>query len=250
MASSPAASYLDAVNDQVWSRSQFGTGAKCNYVTNAISESFNAWINKARGLPIVEMVDMIRGKIMERMYYRNNLGRRWKGKLVPKAFKYVQILVKDIGNYIVRRIGAIPSRDQWVKVEVPFSIGPPKTVRPRGRPRKNRIRDPNEKKKRSHKCTRCKEFGHHRSSCKNPIGQSQGEEVSGRGRGRGRERGRNTRFIQREDGQGSNVNYPRTHNESNEGSTMGGSGDKGIGGTQSLWNGINIQTGGGSCVVE
>ncbi|KAK1317425.1 hypothetical protein QJS10_CPA05g02367 [Acorus calamus] len=40
----------------------------------------------------------------------------------------------------------------------------------RGRPKKKRIRDPN-KKKRRHKCTRCKEFGHHRSSCKNPIAE-------------------------------------------------------------------------------
>ncbi|KAK1314179.1 hypothetical protein QJS10_CPA06g00735 [Acorus calamus] len=62
------------------------------------------------------------------------------------------------------------SKDMWEKVDLPFIVGPPKTIRPRGRPKKKRIRDPNEKKRR-HKYTRCKGFGHHRSSCKNPIAE-------------------------------------------------------------------------------
>ncbi|KAK1312845.1 hypothetical protein QJS10_CPA07g00549 [Acorus calamus] len=52
-------------------------------------------------MPIVDMVETIRHKIMERMSHRRCLGRKWK--LVPKAFKYVQNVVKDIGEYIVRR---------------------------------------------------------------------------------------------------------------------------------------------------
>ncbi|KAK1266593.1 hypothetical protein QJS04_geneDACA002546 [Acorus gramineus] len=103
MTSSAAAKYLEDVTDQACSRSQFGTRLKCNYLTNNISVSFNAWINKARGLSIVDMVDMIRQQIMERMDHRRIFGIKWKGKLVPKAFKYVQNLVKDIGGYIVRR---------------------------------------------------------------------------------------------------------------------------------------------------
>ncbi|KAK1268815.1 hypothetical protein QJS04_geneDACA008314 [Acorus gramineus] len=56
-----------------------------------------------RQMPIVDMVETIQHKIMERMHHRHGLGRKWKGKLVPKAFKYVQSIVKDIGEYIVRR---------------------------------------------------------------------------------------------------------------------------------------------------
>ncbi|KAK1311951.1 hypothetical protein QJS10_CPA07g00558 [Acorus calamus] len=64
------------------------------------------------------------------------------------------------------------------------------TVRPRGRPKRNRIRDPNEKNKRRHMCTRCKEYGHHISTCKNPISNdSQGSGTVGRGSARGRGRG-------------------------------------------------------------
>ncbi|KAK1272971.1 hypothetical protein QJS04_geneDACA024735 [Acorus gramineus] len=76
--------------DAVWSRHQFGITGKCHYITNNLSESFNAFIGEPRQLPIVELIDMIRQKIM-------------------------------------------------VKLD--------KSRRPRGRPKKKRIRDPNEFKK-------------------------------------------------------------------------------------------------------
>ncbi|KAK1289148.1 hypothetical protein QJS10_CPB18g00660 [Acorus calamus] len=74
-----------------------------HYLTNNISESFNAWINKARVLPIVEMVDTIRQKIMERMNSRRVMGSKWKGRIVPIAVKYIQSITEDIGEYEVRR---------------------------------------------------------------------------------------------------------------------------------------------------
>ncbi|KAK1322802.1 hypothetical protein QJS10_CPA02g01268 [Acorus calamus] len=154
MASSPTASYLDAINDQMQ-----------NHGENASSKNF---------------------------------GTRWRGKLVPKAFKYVQSLVKDIGEYIVRR------NDDY----------------------------------------RAQEYGHHRSSCKNPIGISQRGEVGGRDRGRGRGRGRSTRFIHRDDDQVSGVACnTQSHSVGVQRSNMGGTPEMGQG--QGFWNGINISTGGG-----
>ncbi|KAK1276034.1 hypothetical protein QJS04_geneDACA012903 [Acorus gramineus] len=200
-ASASAAAYLDAIKDQVWSRHQFRTAAMSHYLTNNISESFNAWINKARQLHIVELVDTIRGMIMVRMNHRRCLGKKWKGKLVPKAFRYVQQICKEKGSYIVRRssdmkaevvgpyhtcvvnledktcscrawqvsglpcehaatfitsvrgldisdfvddcysvqkfrsayaipVGAMPGKELWHRVKLPFVVGPPKTIRP------------------------------------------------------------------------------------------------------------------------
>ncbi|KAK1285412.1 hypothetical protein QJS10_CPB20g00814 [Acorus calamus] len=63
----------------------------------------------------------------------------------------------------------MPGREMWGRVELPYVVGPPKTIRPRGRPKKKRIRDPNEKRKSRHKCTRCSQFGHHKNTCKNSI---------------------------------------------------------------------------------
>ncbi|KAK1283102.1 hypothetical protein QJS10_CPB21g01322 [Acorus calamus] len=322
MSDKDKAHYLEAVIDQRWSRSQYGTGAKCNYVTNNISESFNAWINKVRGLPILEMVDMIRHKMMERMDRRRSLGRKWRGKLVPKAFKYVQNLVLDIGGYIVRRsddhraevvgpditcvvrldertctcrewqisglpcvhaaafitgvrgldicdfvhdfhtlekfrqsyacaMGPMPNRDEWVKINPSFSVSPPKTVRPRGRPRKNRIKNPDEQRKRRHMCTRCKEVGHHKSSCKNPIRYSQMSEGSGRGTGRGhgrrngRGRGRVGRVSTIFSNMGGAYHSEKSSMESmdGEGSTMGGN-EQTIRDTQNSWAGMNVEASG------
>ncbi|KAK1280251.1 hypothetical protein QJS04_geneDACA014934 [Acorus gramineus] len=150
------------------------------------------------------------------MNHRRSLGKEWRGKLAPKAFKYVQNLVKGIGDYIMRRsddqktevvgpkivcvvrldektctcrvwqvsVGPMPSREEWEKVDLPFIVYPPKTVRPRGRPKRNRIRDPNEKNKRRNMCTRCREYGHHISTCTNPISNdSQGSGTVARGHG-------------------------------------------------------------------
>ncbi|KAK1302025.1 hypothetical protein QJS10_CPB12g00598 [Acorus calamus] len=210
MASTISAQYLDVVIDQAWSRSHFRIGEKYNYVTKNIPKFFNAWINKVRGFFIIEMVDMIRHKMMERMDHIRAFRKKWRGKLVPNVFKYVQTLVKGIGQYIGRRsndhraevvgpkitcvvrldertcscrvwqvsslpcvhaatfitrvrgldicdfvlqfyslemfkksyahtINPVPSIDDWVKIDVPFTVGPPGT-------RKNRIKNPDEKK--------------------------------------------------------------------------------------------------------
>lgn len=69
----------------------------------------------------------------------------------------------------------MPSKDQWEIYMKEFIIGPPHTKRPRGRPKKKRIRGKDELEgrpkasKRLHKCTRCQGWGHHKNSCKQPI---------------------------------------------------------------------------------
>ncbi|KAK1316217.1 hypothetical protein QJS10_CPA05g01999 [Acorus calamus] len=312
-ASSAAGAYLEALNSQVWSRSQFGPVAKCGYVTNNISESFNAWINKARQMPIVDMVETIRHKIMERMNHRHGLGRKWKGKLVPKAFKYVQNIVKDIGEYIVRRssdvmaevvgpefttvvrlddktctcrawqvtglpcvhaaalitrirgldicdfvdevytvqrfretyvvpIAPMPSKEFWDRVHLPFIVQPPRLYKQRGRPRKNRIRDPKEKK-RTYMCTRCYELGHNKKSCKNPIAQSQSTGGSRRHNDEGTQEssmaGHQINNIASAEGGNMGGGVDGSSNiASGQGGSMGG----GVQGAQTAWNAFNIQS--------
>lgn len=54
---------------------------------------------------------------------------------------------------------------------------PPILKRPASRPRKNQLQPLDEPKKRSHKCTHCGSYGHHRSLCKNPVMSHGGESV-------------------------------------------------------------------------
>ncbi|KAK1283162.1 hypothetical protein QJS10_CPB21g01286 [Acorus calamus] len=69
------------------------------------------------------------------------------------------------------RLNPLVDRELWERVDLPYIVLPPLSRRPRGRPKKKRIRDPNElkKNKKMHKCGRCGNWGHHRSSCKESL---------------------------------------------------------------------------------
>ena len=61
-------------------------------------------------------------------------------------------------------------KKEWQYVEFPYSLKPPHTIRPPGRPKKKRIRDKDEKKKsRKHRYNKCFKFGHHKTPCKEDI---------------------------------------------------------------------------------
>ncbi|KAK1274231.1 hypothetical protein QJS04_geneDACA017357 [Acorus gramineus] len=69
------------------------------------------------------------------------------------------------------RVNPLMERQLWEHVDLPYTVQPPLSHRPRGKPKKKRIRDPNESKKnkRMYKCGRCGNWGHHRSSCKESL---------------------------------------------------------------------------------
>ncbi|XP_020096022.1 uncharacterized protein LOC109715442 [Ananas comosus] len=71
-----AIEYLRQNHSYLWSRSKFGTIAKCDYLTNNISESFNAWISNDRHRPLIDMLDTIRQKIMVKMEDRRNRAKK------------------------------------------------------------------------------------------------------------------------------------------------------------------------------
>ncbi|KAI0496549.1 hypothetical protein KFK09_022869 [Dendrobium nobile] len=66
-------------------------------------------------------------------------------------------------------IGMLPGKDQWQVIHDAVEIGAPNTSRPRGRPKRRRLPNFLEKDKKVHKCSRCNLWGHHRSTCKNPL---------------------------------------------------------------------------------
>ncbi|XP_039131891.1 uncharacterized protein LOC120268648 [Dioscorea cayenensis subsp. rotundata] len=88
---------------EIWSRSQFGTIAKCHYITNNISESFNAWVADPRHRPVLDLLDTVRQKIMEMMDKRRTLAARWKRKVVPFVVKNVKESSMCLTEYHVRR---------------------------------------------------------------------------------------------------------------------------------------------------
>nr|CAD1821654.1 unnamed protein product [Ananas comosus var. bracteatus] len=66
----------------------------CDYLTNNISESFNAWISNDRHRPLIDMLNTIRQKIMVKMEDRRNRARKWDHEIVPTILKYVNNISK------------------------------------------------------------------------------------------------------------------------------------------------------------
>ncbi|WOK94228.1 hypothetical protein Cni_G02930 [Canna indica] len=54
---------------------------KSDNVTNNISETFNAYILKARSKPIVDMLEEIRRMLMQRMYMKREMVSKWSGDI-------------------------------------------------------------------------------------------------------------------------------------------------------------------------
>ncbi|XP_039138760.1 uncharacterized protein LOC120276093 [Dioscorea cayenensis subsp. rotundata] len=88
---------------EIWSRSQFSTVCKCDYITNNISESFNAWVAEARERPVLDLLDTIRQKIMVTMDKRRRMATKWKDDIVPSVKKYVRNLSRGLAAYEVQR---------------------------------------------------------------------------------------------------------------------------------------------------
>ncbi|GMJ11147.1 MUSTANG 7 [Hibiscus trionum] len=79
---------LDAYNwimqsePQNWANSFF-QGARYNHMTSNFGELFYSWASDAHELPITQMVDVIRGNIMELIYTRRTESDHWLTRLTP-----------------------------------------------------------------------------------------------------------------------------------------------------------------------
>ena len=68
-----AIDYLEEFHSRIWYRSSFSEATKCDYLTNNVSESFNAQIRHLKGLLLHELVDGLRELIMEKRYLRRKI---------------------------------------------------------------------------------------------------------------------------------------------------------------------------------
>ncbi|KAJ7977808.1 Protein FAR1-RELATED SEQUENCE like [Quillaja saponaria] len=67
-----------------WANSFF-QGARYNHMTSNFGELFYSWASDAHELPITQMVDVIRGKIMELIFTRKTESDQWLTRLTPSA---------------------------------------------------------------------------------------------------------------------------------------------------------------------
>ncbi|XP_016674001.1 uncharacterized protein [Gossypium hirsutum] len=67
---------------QNWANSLF-QGARYNHMKSNFGELFYSWASDADELPITQMVDVIRGEIMELIYFRRTDSDQWLTRLTP-----------------------------------------------------------------------------------------------------------------------------------------------------------------------
>ncbi|PKU75158.1 ubiquitin-conjugating enzyme E2 S [Dendrobium catenatum] len=207
-------------------------------------ESFNSWIEEARSnKPVVDLIDMIRGMLMEQCSQQKLNSNSWKSPLIPCVEEYIRDVTTTKEHFIIRRsnptnaevegikdrlevnienhmctcgfwqlsglpcvhaaafvgmshqnlwhtyidehyysyryimayeraISTLPGKEQWSIPTDSIFVSPPVSIRPWGRPKKRRIKNFLEgakKSKTNHKCGRCNSWGHHRSTCKEPL---------------------------------------------------------------------------------
>lgn len=59
-----AMKYLQENHRKLWTRSQFSTLSKVDYVTNNFAEAFNKWVKDQKGLHLDDLMDTIRQMIL------------------------------------------------------------------------------------------------------------------------------------------------------------------------------------------
>ena len=88
--------YLDQHHSRIWYRCAFSESSKCDFLTNNVSESFNAQIKKFKGLLVHELVDRIRELIMEKRYTRKVLARQWEDGVLPNVMKDLNLINNNL----------------------------------------------------------------------------------------------------------------------------------------------------------
>ncbi|KAJ7980479.1 Protein FAR1-RELATED SEQUENCE like [Quillaja saponaria] len=72
-----------------WANAFFG-GARYNHLTSNFGQTFYSWVSEAHELPITQMVDVLRGKMMESIYTRKVDSNQWTTKLTPSMEEKLQ----------------------------------------------------------------------------------------------------------------------------------------------------------------
>ncbi|XP_066361349.1 uncharacterized protein [Miscanthus floridulus] len=84
----PAATdYLRQCHKKLWTRSQFLTICKVDYVTNNLAESFNNWIKPHKSMNLDDLMDKIRQMVMTKWHQRRKIGQKLDGLILPHIIK-------------------------------------------------------------------------------------------------------------------------------------------------------------------
>jgi len=101
-----AIAFLNKHHKLIWSRSKFSKQCKVDYVNNNISECFNNWIKDYKDLPVVDLMDKIREKIMEKIYTRQEIANKLQGRILPSVIHEWNMKSRGL-HYDIKKSGPV-----------------------------------------------------------------------------------------------------------------------------------------------
>jgi len=101
-ASPKAVTFLNRHHKLKWYRSKFSKECKVDYVNNNISECFNNWIKDYKDLPVADLMDKIREKIMEKIYTRQEIADRMEGRILASVLHELNMKSRGLHYEILR----------------------------------------------------------------------------------------------------------------------------------------------------
>ncbi|XP_058216320.1 uncharacterized protein LOC131327266 [Rhododendron vialii] len=196
--------FLSELPNERWANIFF-PGQRYGAISSSLAECFNSWILKEHELPVVDMVDRIRKKMMKSMCLRREMTSKldqvicpyWESRLeklydlvktwkvIPSSADIFEVdtdpsICVDIGRQrffhvesyrqvYSKPIYSVASLLKGDVVDCGTSILPPLSKKPPGRPKKKRIRS-NGEKVREMKCGRCGKIeNHNKLTCKEDL---------------------------------------------------------------------------------
>ena len=79
--------YLRKWHTRLWTRSQFSTICKVDYVTNNLADCFNKWIEPHKSMNLDDLMDKLRQVLMIKWNLRRKIARKLQGLILPHIIK-------------------------------------------------------------------------------------------------------------------------------------------------------------------
>ncbi|WVZ74596.1 hypothetical protein U9M48_022760, partial [Paspalum notatum var. saurae] len=165
-----AMKFLQDNHKKLWTRSQFSTLSKVDYVTNNLSESCNHWVKPEKGRHLDDLLDAIRAWQVSGIPCKHALAfiTSIRGEKIEDHVDDYFSVEKFKAAY-EGTIPALLDKSMWPKSDHGFFMHPPLLKSTAGRRRNNRFKGALEggtSVKGRHQCPICKKYGHHWYTCK------------------------------------------------------------------------------------
>jgi Mg2+ and Co2+ transporter CorA len=82
-----ATNYIRNCHKKLWTRSQFSTRSKVDYVTNNLAECFNNWIKQHKSMNLDDLMDKIRQMLMSKWNQRRKISKKFHSLILPHLIK-------------------------------------------------------------------------------------------------------------------------------------------------------------------